>query len=154
MSKYVLSAALVAVLGSSAWAADPPAPATAPSPTPAATASPAPTSPTVVTTTTMPARRLGLFARLRSRIAGPRVIYSAPVVTTTTPATPSSGNAVPMPMPTPRPGSSGNTQGSVTPASGTTGPVATTGGTVVTERVVTTRRMGRLGLLQRLRLRR
>ena len=150
MMKSLLSVAAVWGLSAMVWAADPPAgsPATAPSPKPAATAPAAPTVPTVVTTTT-PARRFGLLARIRERRAM-RVVYTAPVTTTpsTTPST-----TVPMPMPKPADGSSSTNSTKVVPASGsTTTPSTEAGTTVVTmERVVPMRRMG---LLQRLRLRR
>lgn len=150
MKKYLLSMAAVCGLGALAWAADPPAgsnPPTAPSPSPAATAPAAPTAPTVVTTTT-PGRRFGLLARLRERRAT-RIVYTAPVTApSTTPST-----TVPMPMPKPGDGTSSSNNGKVVPASGSTPtPSADAGTTVVTsERVVPVRRMG---LLQRLRLRR
>jgi hypothetical protein len=151
MKKLLWSLLGVCGLSLTAWAADPPAagiPKT-PAPAPAATAAaPAATTPTVVTTTGT--RRMGLLARLRERRAA-RVMYTVPA--TVAPATDSSSN--PMPMPMPKPSESSSTRsGQVVPASGSTPSTsATSAGTsgVVTEQVVPVRRMG---LLQRLRLRR
>ncbi|MCS7022871.1 MAG: hypothetical protein NZU63_13715 [Gemmataceae bacterium] len=153
MKKLLWSIVGVCGLGMCAWAAEPPAAnvPTAPAPTPAATAPAAPTTPTVVTSTT-PARRMGLLSRLRARRAA-RIVYMAPV--TASPAT-TYQPTTPVPMPMPKPNETSSTAGSsnVVPASGTgTSSSAVNQGTttVVTERVMPVRRMG---LLQRLRLRR
>ena len=181
MKRLLFAVAVACLFAVNALAADPPATTITPAPVPSGTVV-APTAPTVMTTSgTTSTRRYGLFSRLRNRMSNP--VYSTPASATTgtvvMPATPAPGTAVPTPMPMPGTAkpveTSSTTSGVVTagggtvvngmPMAGAVVPCAGMSGTVMGSSMMpmtptmvatetTTTARTRVGLLNRLRLRR
>jgi len=154
VKRLLFAVAVACLFAANALAADPPA-TSSPTPVPTGTVI-VPGTPTVMTTTgTTSTRRFGLFSRLRNRMSGAN--YSTPasgvIVAPTAPTTSAPGVVPsPMPMPTTKPVETAVTGSGVVTASGS-GVVAGTTTTSMMPRTTTTTRT-RMGLLQRLRMRR
>jgi len=154
VKRLLFAVAVACLFAVNALAADPPATAT-PAPVPGTVL--APTAPNVMSTTGMNStRRFGLFSRLRNRTSG--TTYSTPtsgiIVAPPAPATTAPG-VVPSPMPMPGKAAEAAVTGSgVVTASGTVVNGVTTTGSMMMPMATTTTTRTRVGLLNRLRMRR
>jgi hypothetical protein len=153
VKRLLFAVAVACLFAVSALAADPPVTTITPAPAPGTVIAPTPA--VMSTTGTSSTRRTGLFSRLRNRMSGATystptsgviVAPSAPVV----PGTPAPG-IVPNPMPKPIEATS--TGSGVVTASGAVVSGTTTTGAMVPMASTTSTRT-RVGLLNRLRMRR
>lgn len=154
MKRLLFAIAVACLFAVNVLAADPPATTITPAPAPGTVI--APTAPTVMSTTgTSSTRRFGLFGRLRNRMSG--ASYSAPtsgvIVAPAAPVTPSTPAPGIVPSPMPKPIETSSTSNGVVTASGAVVSGTTTTGMMVPMASTTSTRT-RVGLLNRLRMRR